>query len=163
VDYYANVVIDYLRADRALFINTECCIQLKEGNPDQSGPHWYCDAVTVDFRDRIIYLCEITYSASLGSLVGRLRQWHENWSDICAALARDCCLPKDWPVRVWLFVPEYLIPKLCIRLDQIKGNGPSIVFAPKVTPLEMAQPWKYRGWDRNGEAEKPNVPETLRL
>ena len=28
MNYYESVVIDYLRADRALFVNTECCIQL---------------------------------------------------------------------------------------------------------------------------------------
>src|SRR5260370_37487114 len=26
MNYYENVVIDYLRADRAIFVNTECCI-----------------------------------------------------------------------------------------------------------------------------------------
>jgi len=45
MDYYQGVVLDYLRADRAIFINAECCIQLNEAhNPDSSGPHWYCDA-----------------------------------------------------------------------------------------------------------------------
>lgn len=48
MNYYESVVVDYLRADRALFVNTECCIQLNESdNPDTSGPHWYCDAVVV--------------------------------------------------------------------------------------------------------------------
>lgn len=51
MDYYQNVVIDYLRADRALFVNAECCIQVNPAsNPDASGPHWYCDAVAADFR-----------------------------------------------------------------------------------------------------------------
>ncbi len=47
MDYYQGVVTDYLRADRAMFVNTECCIQLDEGNnPDAfPGRHWYCDAV----------------------------------------------------------------------------------------------------------------------
>jgi hypothetical protein len=50
MNYYESVVVDYLRADRAIFVNTECCIQLNEAvNPDNSGPHWYCDAVAVDF------------------------------------------------------------------------------------------------------------------
>ena len=62
MDYYQGIVIDYLRADRAVFVNTECCIQLNESdNPAQ--PHWYCDAVAVDFRCRRIFLCEISYSA----------------------------------------------------------------------------------------------------
>ncbi len=28
MDYYESIVVSYLRADRALFVNTECCIQL---------------------------------------------------------------------------------------------------------------------------------------
>jgi hypothetical protein len=30
MDYYQGVVLDYLRADRAIFINAECCIQLNK-------------------------------------------------------------------------------------------------------------------------------------
>jgi len=44
MDYYEGVVIDYLRADRALFVNTECCIQINPAdNPDNSGPHCLSD------------------------------------------------------------------------------------------------------------------------
>ena len=95
VDYYESVVIDYLRADRALFVNTECCIQLNESdNPDNSGPHWYCDAVVCDLRSECVFLVEISYSANLGGwengLIKRLRGWNENWLGVRAALARDC-------------------------------------------------------------------------
>ncbi|WP_223670515.1 hypothetical protein [Xanthomonas citri] len=38
MDHFEGVVLDYLRADRALFVNSQCCIQLNEGaNPDTSG------------------------------------------------------------------------------------------------------------------------------
>ena len=41
MNYYESVVIDYLRADRAIFVNTEFCIQINEAaNPDNSGPHY---------------------------------------------------------------------------------------------------------------------------
>ncbi len=40
MDYYANVVIDYLRANRSTFVNTEYCIQLNPGNPDTSRVAW---------------------------------------------------------------------------------------------------------------------------
>jgi hypothetical protein len=63
VDYFQGVVTEYLRADRAVFVNTECCIQLNPlDNPDKSGPHWYCDAVAVNFRDSKVFLCEVSYS-----------------------------------------------------------------------------------------------------
>ncbi|SUZ36725.1 hypothetical protein [Xanthomonas arboricola] len=53
MDHFEGVVLDYLRADRALFVNSQCCIQLNEGaNPDTSGPHWYCDAVGVSFKEQ---------------------------------------------------------------------------------------------------------------
>jgi hypothetical protein len=70
MNYYKSAVMDYLRADRAIFVNTEFCIQInKASNPDKSGPHWYCDAVALDFRRQEIYLCEIFYAANLGALV----------------------------------------------------------------------------------------------
>ncbi|SYZ56809.1 hypothetical protein CPBF367_34790 [Xanthomonas arboricola pv. juglandis] len=52
MDHFEGVVLDYLRADRALFVNSQCCIQLNEGaNPDTRGPHWYYDAVAVSFKE----------------------------------------------------------------------------------------------------------------
>jgi len=59
IAYYQGVVTECLRADRALFLITECCIQLNDGlNPDRSGPHWYCDAEAIYLRDRCVNLCE---------------------------------------------------------------------------------------------------------
>jgi hypothetical protein len=96
MNYYESVVIDYLRADRALFVNTECCIQLNEAdNPDSSGPHWYCDAVAADFRSQKVFLCEISYATGLTALLKRIKGWQENWYGVCGALLRDSFLPKD--------------------------------------------------------------------
>jgi hypothetical protein len=167
MDYYEGVVFEYLRADRATFVNTQCCIQLKEGlNPDVNGPHWYCDAVAVEFRSgpRIL-LCEISYSAQLSSLLKRLRTWNEHWDALCAALVRESNLPRDWPVKPWIFVPEALVTALVKRLGQITGSVESLAFgAPRVTPLEMAQPWRYRSWDRVGEAPKPDtIPKVMQV
>jgi hypothetical protein len=83
MDYYENVVVHYLRADRALFVNTECCIQLNQSkNPDSSGRHWYCDAVACDFRKSRIFLCEISYGAQLSDLTKRLKEWYANWDSL---------------------------------------------------------------------------------
>lgn len=63
MDYFQSVVLDYIRADRAVFVNPECCIQLVDKlNPDDLGPHshWHCDAVAVDLRNKKVFLCEIT-------------------------------------------------------------------------------------------------------
>jgi hypothetical protein len=90
MDYYERVVIDYLRADRAVFVNTEFCIQVNPAkNPDTSGPHWYCDVVVLDFRSQTIFLCEISYAANLSGLVKRLKGWHEHWDKVRKAVWRD--------------------------------------------------------------------------
>jgi hypothetical protein len=163
MDYYETVMTHYLRSDRAIFLNTECCIQLNEGNnPDISGPHWYCDAVAADFRDKTIFLCEISYSKGLPTLTKRLRGWHDDWAKVCYALTRDSFLDKAWPVRPWLFVPEQLVPMLTRRLEEISAGQP-LKFSPRITPLEMIQPWQYQSWNRVGELPKPVVvPEAMR-
>lgn len=151
MNYFESVVFDFLRADRAVFINTECCIQKNQAdNPDNSGPHWYCDAVAVDFRSEIIFLCEVSYSESLGALGDRLRGWHEHWEGVCNALKRDSHLPS-WPVQPWLFVPECRLPVLRRRLAQIEDGKPH--FTPRITTLEAVQPWSYCSWNRIGEGQ----------
>jgi hypothetical protein len=42
MDYFQGVVTEYLRADRTIFVNTECLIQLDGGDPPGKGRHWYC-------------------------------------------------------------------------------------------------------------------------
>jgi hypothetical protein len=83
---------------------------------------------------------------------------------VCRALKRDSLFPTDWDVRPWLFIPESLVPVLLKKLSQLSGgaNGPS--FSPVITPLEMTQPWRYRSWNRVGEAAKPeSVPPYLTI
>ncbi|MDR6672842.1 hypothetical protein [Xanthomonas sp. 1678] len=150
MDHFEGVVLDFLRADRALFVNSQCCIQLNEGaNPDTSGPHWYCDAVAVSFKERAGYLCEITYAARAPSLLARLKSWNEHWPGVRAALARDSGVPLDWVVRPWLFVPDAHAERLRASLAGL-GNLPS----PRITFLEDVVPWRYRSWDR-GAYEDP--------
>jgi hypothetical protein len=164
MDYYQSVVTEYIRADRSIFINTECCIQLNPSmNNDVSGPHWYCDAVACDFRNQIIFLCEITFSTSLAALIKRLTDWHQNWPLLKVALGRECHLPTTWPVRPWLFVPEGRIAMLLAKLKSIPGPG-DLSFVPRITPLEMVQPWQYRSWDRVAEAPKPcSIPVEMQV
>lgn len=163
LNYYESVVIDYLRADRALFVNTECCIQLNAGsNPDsQKGAHWYCDAVVADFRDGRVFLCEISYSNALYDLIQRLEAWNAKWDGVAAGLHRDSWLPAEWEIRPWLFVPNCLIEKLVSKLDEMKRQG-QLRFVPRITPLEMVQPWLYPSWNRIGEGTKPErIPRVM--
>ena len=151
MDYFQGVVTEYLRANRATFINTECCIQLNPGpNPDTSGPHWYCDAVAVNLQEQKAYLCEITYSKTLSALSKRLASWAESWGLLRVALHRDCGIPLEWPVSPWLFVPEALEQLLREQLSRLPAPGKADERMPdaKVTRLEEVVPWKYRSWNR---------------
>jgi hypothetical protein len=164
---FEGVVVKYLRADRALFLNTQCCIQLNEAdNPDTSGPHWYCDVVVTDNRNHSVFLCEISYADSLSGLFKRLEDWNLHWPSVRTALVRDCCLPEDWPVRPWLFVPNKLVPKVVTKITQLNADPHKerLLPEPRITTLEMVLPWEYRSWNRKGEAEKPvSIPKSMQV
>jgi len=165
MDYYQGVVVEYLRADRAMFVNTEYCIQISDALNPGPGEHWFCDAVACDFRARTVFLCEISFSASLGSMIRRLKAWRDNWDGVRAALRRDGRVPDTWAVRPWCFIPQREGPKdqLAKQCQAIQAVG-APAFVPKVLPLELVQPWRYRSWDRvRGEApaRPPAIPEVM--
>lgn len=146
MDNCESLVLEYLRADRSVFVNTQCCIQLFDSpNPDTSGPHWYCDLVAVNFKEKRVYLCEVTYSKTLASLLKRFASWDEHWCDLKAALVRDCGLPVDWEVIPWAFIPEHLQQKYEEKLLTTKTHNMPY---PKLTTLESILPWHYRSWNR---------------
>ena len=160
MDYFQGVVAEYLRADRAVFLNTECCVQLNAtDNPDGSGPHWYCDILAIDLRMPSVFLCEVSYSKSLADLLKRLRAWNKHWPELIAALRRDCQIPTDYQLRAWLFIPLECVGPAVKAMKSI-GTAKDEVRKmpdPKITPLEMVTPWSYRSWSRIGEKEKPDV------
>jgi hypothetical protein len=42
------------------------------------------------------------------------------------------------------------------------GKGEALKFTPRITTLEMVQPWRYASWNRVGEKAKPVVvPEAM--
>jgi hypothetical protein len=154
VDYFQGVVTDFLRADRAVFVNPECLLQLDVGDTPHKGRHWYCDAVAVNFRESTIYLCEVTYSKTLSALVKRLSAWDTYWSELGAAMARDCSIPASWAIQPWLFIPQALQATLEKKLAPILAAdrpGPRMP-KPKVTFPEAVTPWTYRTWDRKADA-----------
>jgi|ERR1700733_9095133 hypothetical protein len=160
MDYYQGVVIEYLRANRARFVNTECLIQLEAGDNPDRGTHWYCDAITIDLRESAVFLCEISYSHTLASLIKRLETWRANWAGVKAALVRDCAIDHTWTVRPWVFVPKgreaLLAKKLPAGEDSLEGMP-----KPKVTYLEDVAPWNYRSW--NGKEYATAEKAALRI
>jgi hypothetical protein len=172
MDYYQGVVVDYLRADRAVFVNTECCIQLDEGAVPAKDQHWFCDAVAIDLRGApkdgtpTVFLCEISYAVALGKLVRRLKCWKDNWAGVRKALQRDCKIPSHWPVRPWLFVPEALISRLVGKLEPMTCLDGTEGFKPRITALESVQPWRFHSWDhQDSETDKlqSGIPEAMRI
>jgi hypothetical protein len=162
MDCFQGVATEYLRADRAVFVNTECCIQLNPGeNPDRTGPHWFCDAVAVNFREHRVYLCEVTYAKTLGALNRRLIDWATHWRSLRLALTRDCHVPGDWPVQPWLFVPNALRSALNNRLLKIMTIADSAEHMPypKTTDLEAVAPWQYNSWNRREELHRAEAQD----
>ena len=161
MDHFESIVVDYLRADRSLFVNPQCLIQLEVGDTINKGTSWWCDALTVDLRISTAFLCEVSYSKSMYALQKRLTAWAKNWEQLQVALQRDSSLPANWHVRPWLFVPESSINKVVALLARIKSTV-GAKFEPKITTLEMTQPWLYKTWDRPVEAQKPDsIPKEM--
>ncbi len=146
MDYYQGVVAEYLRANRAVFLNTECLIQIEAGDVPSKGASWFCDMVAVNLRECTAHLCEVTYSQSLDALKKRLRAWDLNWARVREALACDCAIPEGWHVEPWVFVPGDRILKLA--REMVFSQMP----VPRMTALEEVVPWKYRSWDRVDDA-----------
>ncbi len=149
MDHFESVVFDYLRANRSTFVNSQFCIQLNPGsNPDTSGPHWYCDAVAVNFKTARIDLCEITYASPPTSLFKRLSAWSENWKLLCQALKRDAGVPEDWHVRPRLFIRRDVEARVSAFLASLPTSD---MPQPQITYLEDVLPWQYCSWDRRDE------------
>jgi len=156
MDYFQGVVTEYLRANRSTFVNTECCIQLDPGGEPLKGRHWYCDAVAANFHTSTIYLCEVTYSRTLQSLITRLQAWQKYWPELRNAIARDCSVPSSWSVQPWLFIPNEHRDKLKVKLEAV-GIVETTTYTmpyPKITDLETVLPWKYSNWDRKHAAQE---------
>lgn len=87
-----------------------------------------------------------------------------NWEGVRIALKRDCCVPGDWPIRPWLFVPQHEADRLVEKLAMLVGvDGPPI-FRPRITALESAQPLRYQSWNhQDKETDKSAIPEAFRF
>ena len=164
---YESVVIEYLRADRSLFLNLGCFIETPGAeNPARVGPYyWSFPIVAADFHKEAILLCEVSYGQALGGLYKRIEGWSNHWHQLCEALGRELNIPKTWSIRPWLFVPDDSIPKVVKKIDGVRSANPGVALFPDpiITPLEMVQPWKYNSSTRNGEKSKPDtIPHAMK-
>lgn len=137
MDYsQVTVVSDYLSADRSMYINNECLLQLDHEKREKDR-HWFCDILSIDMRESKAYLCEITIDKTLNSLLKRLESWDNNWGELRSALLRDCSIPLEWEVTPWVFIPAG-------RRDIFdKKNNFKNFPSPFITHLESITPWLY--------------------
>ena len=160
MSHYQEIVVEYLRADRSIFMNHEFTIQLEEGTArSQKGASWISDVVAVDFRNNSVFLCEDSYSQTLSALIKRLKSWSDNWPSIVRALRRDSCVPDDFMVRPWVFIPASLIGLFVKKFRDCHAEFEKK--APLITPLEMTVPWEHSTWNRCGEKSKSPYPIPL--
>jgi hypothetical protein len=165
LDYYQGVVVEYLRADRTLFLNPEYCIQLDEGTA-QGGRHWFCDTVVLDCRSKAMFLCEVTFAQRCPALLKRLKEWHDNWPAVVSAVTRLSKFEPaggTWPLRPWIFIPQRDVDFVLTKLKAFSPETETLLFKPRITPLEMVQPWAYK-WEREGEdlEQKKHIPPEYR-
>lgn len=152
MNHHISVVVDYLQSDPAVFVNTECSIQLDEAaDPGKPGRHCCCDAVAIDLRHGAVYLCQTAFERKLQPLIQKLSVWTRNWDVIGTALRRDSKAPASWRIHVWLFVPKDSIEMLDGKLEHLRRTIGS-KFKVKITALEDVQPWRASCWNRSEEA-----------
>lgn len=148
MDHYKTLVMDYLQADPAVFVNTECSTQLDEHlAPDCPACHFSCDAVAIDLRHGVVYLCLASFDDKLQGMVEQMSTWTRNWDSIKTSLCHGSKVPKNWRVYVWLFVPKDSIEMLDEELERLRQTAGS-KFKVKITALEDVQPWRASSWKR---------------
>jgi len=146
MDYFQGVVVEFLRANRGVFVNTECMIQL-DTDELKKGRHWFCDVMAVDFHHKSVYLCEVTYSKTLHALLTRLKTWDTNWKALCDAVCRDAGIDREWTVTPWVFIPQSCLMTYKGKLPlflQARGDATQMP-KPRLTLLEKVVPWAYPG------------------
>lgn len=148
MEHYKTVVLDYLQADRAVFVNADCCIALEEpAEPERAGQRCACDAVAIDLRHGAVYLCETALEPKVPALIKKLSEWTRKWESMKTALQRDCKVPANWRIHVWLFVPRDSIEMVDAKLEHLRQAAGS-KFKVKITALEDVQPWRASTWKR---------------
>jgi hypothetical protein len=158
MDHYKTVVMDFLQSDRAVFVNEECCIDLHGPahlhgtiHKEKRGEHCACDAVAIDLRHGAVFLVETALEDGTPALLRKLAGWTKHWDQIKATLHRECRVPAEWRVHVWLFVPRTSIETLDEKLEHMRQTTGSR-FKVKITALEDVQPWRSASWERHEEA-----------
>jgi hypothetical protein len=109
--------------------------------------------MAVNMKEQAAYLCEATFSQSLGALSKRLLAWDERWPLICQAIRQKSAIPESWLIQPWLFIPKERKQALLARLHC------SQMPQPRITWLESVVPWNYNSDERTKDWIEPlNLP-----
>jgi hypothetical protein len=148
VDPCEHDVIAYLKADRAVFVNSQFLLQLDEGT-EQKKRHLWIDALAVDLRNKEVLLCEVSIARNPAALLKRIGMLCVDWSAYRQALWRDASIPVEWSARFRAFVPRERVTELLATLrTMLTAPCPLTI---DIVPLEEIAPWKYCYWKRSGE------------
>jgi len=135
MNHYQEIVSDYLRADRAIFVNANYRLP---GHPVETAdkPYWDIDIVALNMRKRRAYLCEVTYTLDAAALLRRFAAWREHWQEMVDGLIKLSGLSPEWQVKPWIFTPESIRASI---EQQVRFWHPQARF----TDLELVAPWQY--------------------
>ena len=100
MDKYEEAVLDYICADAYRFVKPQCDI------PYESDEGGSCpDFVVIDYREKTIYVIEVTTASSSTSLIEKMGQRHTRWLN---PLKRQMSMINTefskWEYRVTVFV-----------------------------------------------------------
>jgi hypothetical protein len=150
MDYYQGVVLEFLRANRSTFVNTEFWVQLEDVKEPPKGTSWYIDILAANFRHNSVFVCEVTFSLTQHSLLRKLRVWSERWDEIKSAIRRDIGMAELWSIEPWLFVPLQ-------GVDHLRQGLPAIFKNARITALENTAPWMHNNYNRKDDMiEQPD-------
>lgn len=139
MDLLEELVMQYLAKDPLVFLNPQYSIK------DEKGKEWSCpDFVTIDFRQRIVSVIEVSARANAADLMSRLHERDERWlkklrAQLDPFLATASGTAASWRYRVEVFVRNDVSKKL---EQEFRGNAEVLVHSLEKTGL----PWQWN-WE----------------
>jgi len=100
MDRYEEAVMDYICADAYRFVKPQCDIPYED---DEGGS---CpDFVVIDYRDKFIYVVEVTTSSNTRSLIEKINERQTRWiSPLKKQLGKINSEFLRWKYHVTVFV-----------------------------------------------------------
>ena len=134
-------VESYLRSQEALFLSSDCPLQLSAGEASS-----FVDMLAVDFSNKTVWLC-----VGGNEVMKTLRLWQTHWPQVQMALWRDHKIPIGFEIRPWGFVEQAqkLSYDSAFSHSEMDGHMPNPRFT-KLEDLGKLMPRNRRRDDING-------------